>query len=55
MEREEPKTREEAEQRWKQMQEKPDHLALLHMYKRAGVEPLKLAEFVSTFWLLIYS
>jgi small subunit ribosomal protein S10 len=43
----EPKTREEAQQRWKEMQDTPDHLALLRVYKRAGVEPIKLAKFVS--------
>jgi small subunit ribosomal protein S10 len=43
----EPKTRSEAEQRWKEMQNKPDHLTLLHMYKRAGVEPIKLAKCVA--------
>ena len=43
----EPKTREEAQQRWKEMQSTPDHLTLLHMYKRAGVEPIKLAKYVS--------
>ncbi|KAF2128437.1 30S ribosomal protein-like protein S10 [Dothidotthia symphoricarpi CBS 119687] len=40
----EPKTREEAQQRWKDLQKTPDHLTLLHMYKRAGVEPIKLAK-----------
>ncbi|KAH7378500.1 hypothetical protein DE146DRAFT_759043 [Phaeosphaeria sp. MPI-PUGE-AT-0046c] len=40
----EPKTREEAQQKWKEMQNTPDHLALLHMYKRAGVEPIKIAK-----------
>jgi len=44
----EPKTREEAQQRWKEMQNTPDHLTLLHMYKRAGVEPLKVAKSVFT-------
>jgi small subunit ribosomal protein S10 len=42
----EPKTREEAQQRWKEMQNTPDHLSLLHMYKRAGVEPIKVAKSV---------
>jgi len=40
----EPKTREEAQQKWKEMQNKPDSLTLLHMYKRAGVEPIKAAK-----------
>lgn len=40
----EPQTREEAQQRWKEMQNTPDHLTLLHTYKRAGVEPIKLAK-----------
>ncbi|KAF1851120.1 30S ribosomal protein-like protein S10 [Cucurbitaria berberidis CBS 394.84] len=40
----EPRTREEAQQRWKDMQNTPDHLTLLHMYKRAGVEPIKVAK-----------
>ena len=43
----EPHTREEAQQRWKDMQTTPDHLTLLHMYKRAGVEPIKVAKSVS--------
>ena len=43
----EPQTREEAQQRWKDMQNTPDHLTLLHMYKRAGVEPIKVAKSVS--------
>ncbi|KAH7074398.1 hypothetical protein BKA63DRAFT_443366 [Paraphoma chrysanthemicola] len=40
----EPKTREEAQQRWKELQNTPDHLSLLHIYKRAGVEPIKVAK-----------
>ncbi|KAF2028450.1 30S ribosomal protein-like protein S10 [Setomelanomma holmii] len=40
----EPKTREEAQQRWKEAQDTPDHLTLLHLYKRAGVEPIKVAK-----------
>jgi hypothetical protein len=28
------------------MQNTPDHLSLLHMYKRAGVEPIKVAKSV---------
>ncbi|KAF2819152.1 30S ribosomal protein-like protein S10 [Ophiobolus disseminans] len=40
----EPKTREEAQQKWKELQNTPDHMTLLHMYKRAGVEPIKLAK-----------
>lgn len=42
----EPKTREEAQQLWKKMQSTPDHLGLLHIYKRAGVEPIKVAKSV---------
>ncbi|KAI8941032.1 hypothetical protein NX059_002276 [Plenodomus lindquistii] len=40
----EPQTRAEAQEKWKQMQDTPDHLTLLHMYKRAGVEPIKVAK-----------
>ncbi|KAH8724707.1 hypothetical protein GQ44DRAFT_708138 [Phaeosphaeriaceae sp. PMI808] len=40
----EPKTREEAQKLWKEMQTTPDHNTLLHIYKRAGVEPIKLAK-----------
>ncbi|KAI4684140.1 hypothetical protein J4E81_009019 [Alternaria sp. BMP 2799] len=40
----EPKTREEAAQRWKELQNTPDHLGLLKVYKRAGLEPIKLAK-----------
>lgn len=40
----EPQTREEAQKKWKEMQDTPDHLTLLHMYKRAGVEPIKVAK-----------
>ncbi|RMZ70902.1 30s ribosomal s10 [Pyrenophora seminiperda CCB06] len=40
----EPKTREEAQRRWKELQNTPDHLGLLKIYKRAGIEPIKLAE-----------
>ncbi|KAL5119129.1 mitochondrial 37S ribosomal protein rsm10 [Pleosporales sp. CAS-2024a] len=40
----EPKTREEAQQMWKEMQNTPDHLTLLEVYKRAGVEPIKVAK-----------
>jgi hypothetical protein len=42
----EPKTREEAQQRWKEMQNTPDHLTLLHTYRRSGVEPIKVAKSV---------
>jgi hypothetical protein len=53
----EPKTREEAQQKWKEMQDTPDHFTLLHMYKRAGVEPIKVAKSVSplTFCLFVSS
>lgn len=40
----EPKTREEAQQKWKELQSGPDDLTLLRTYKRAGVEPIKLAK-----------
>ncbi|EUC49100.1 hypothetical protein COCMIDRAFT_33571 [Bipolaris oryzae ATCC 44560] len=40
----EPKTREEAQRQWKELQNTPDHLGLLKVYKRAGVEPIKLAK-----------
>ncbi|KAL6704656.1 mitochondrial 37S ribosomal protein rsm10 [Coniothyrium glycines] len=40
----EPRTREDAERKWKELQNTPDHFSLLHMYKRAGVEPIKLAK-----------
>ncbi|KAH3906983.1 hypothetical protein HBI56_113670 [Parastagonospora nodorum] len=40
----EPKTREEAQQKWKEMQDTPDHFTLLHTWKRAGVEPIKVAK-----------
>jgi small subunit ribosomal protein S10 len=42
----EPKTREEAQQKWKEMQDTPDHFTLLHTWKRAGVEPIKVAKSV---------
>lgn len=42
----EPKTREEAQQRLKELQDTPDHFTLLHMYKRAGLEPIKAAKYV---------
>lgn len=42
----EPKTREEAQRQWKELQNTPDHLGLLKVYKRAGVEPIKLAKYV---------
>ncbi|OAL51285.1 ribosomal protein S10 [Pyrenochaeta sp. DS3sAY3a] len=40
----EPKTREEAQQRWKEMQNTPDDLTLLQLYKKGGVEPIKVAK-----------
>ncbi|KNG52568.1 30s ribosomal protein s10 protein [Stemphylium lycopersici] len=40
----EPKTREEAQRQWKELQNTPDHLGLLKVYKRAGVEPIKAAK-----------
>ncbi|OSS45369.1 hypothetical protein B5807_10369 [Epicoccum nigrum] len=40
----EPKTREEAQQKWKAMQNTPDDLTMLHMFKRDGLEPIKLAK-----------
>ncbi|KAF2866611.1 30S ribosomal protein-like protein S10 [Massariosphaeria phaeospora] len=39
-----PTTREESERKWAEMQTTPDHMTMLHMYKRAGVEPIKLAK-----------
>jgi small subunit ribosomal protein S10 len=42
----EPKTREEAQQKWKEMQNTPDDLTLLRIYKRAGAEPIKIAKSV---------
>ncbi|KAF1940912.1 hypothetical protein EJ02DRAFT_405503 [Clathrospora elynae] len=44
MEEWEPKTREEAQERWKELQNSPDHLGLLRIYKRSGVEIIKLAK-----------
>lgn len=43
----EPKTREEAQRQWKELQNTPDHLGLLKVYKRAGIEPIKLAKYVA--------
>jgi small subunit ribosomal protein S10 len=43
----EPKTREDAQRQWKELQNTPDHLGLLKVYKRAGVEPIKLAKSAS--------
>ncbi|KAJ8116816.1 hypothetical protein OPT61_g1857 [Boeremia exigua] len=40
----EPKTREEAQQLWKQMQTRPDDLTMLRAFKRSGVEPISLAK-----------
>ncbi|KAF2012667.1 ribosomal protein S10 [Aaosphaeria arxii CBS 175.79] len=40
----EPKSKEESEKRWKELQDSPDHNTLLHAYKRAGIEPIKLAK-----------
>lgn len=48
MEEWEPQTREEAQQKWKDLQDTPDSLTLLKMYKRAGVEPIKIAKYVSS-------
>lgn len=42
----EPKTKEEAQRKWKKMQETPDHLNLLELFKREGIEPLKVAKYV---------
>lgn len=39
----EPRTREEAQRKWKELQNTPDHFNLLQLYKSAGVEPIKLA------------
>jgi hypothetical protein len=43
----EPKTAEEAAKQWQEAQKTPDHNTLLHVYKRAGVEPIKLAKYVA--------
>jgi small subunit ribosomal protein S10 len=45
----EPKTREEAQQKWEELQNTPDHLTLLSMYKSIGVEPIKTAKSVSLY------
>ncbi|KAF2205166.1 hypothetical protein GQ43DRAFT_437285 [Delitschia confertaspora ATCC 74209] len=44
MEKMQPKTKQEAQELWAKLKEEPDHFAMLHMYKRAGVEPIKLAK-----------
>ncbi|KAF2107505.1 30S ribosomal protein S10, mitochondrial precursor [Lophiotrema nucula] len=43
-ERQEPQTAKEARKQWQALQKTPDHNTLLQMYKRAGVEPIKLAK-----------
>jgi small subunit ribosomal protein S10 len=43
----EPTTVEEAKRVFEEMKRTPDHHTMLHMYKRAGVEPIKLAKYVS--------
>ncbi|KAF2175530.1 30S ribosomal protein-like protein S10 [Zopfia rhizophila CBS 207.26] len=40
----EPMTREDAWKRWEELKKAPDHFTMLHMYKRAGIEPIKLAK-----------
>jgi small subunit ribosomal protein S10 len=45
----EPKTREEAQQKWKELQNTPDHLTLLSIYKGIGVKPIKTAKSVSLY------
>lgn len=35
-------------QQWKEAQSRPDDLTLLKMYKRGGVEPIKLAKYISS-------
>ncbi|EOA89153.1 uncharacterized protein SETTUDRAFT_167728 [Exserohilum turcica Et28A] len=40
----EPRTREEAQRQWQELQNTPDHFGLLKVYKRAGIEPIKLAK-----------
>lgn len=40
----EPKTKEEAQRKWKKMQNTPDHLTLLELFKREGIEPLKVGK-----------
>jgi len=42
----EPKTREEAQRKWKKLQDTPDHLNLLDLYRQHGIEPIKLAKCV---------
>jgi len=42
----EPKTREAAKVKWKKLQNSPDHLSLLEMYRKEGLEVLKLAKYV---------
>ena len=41
-----PKTKEEAQRKWKKMQQTPDDTTLLEMFKREGIEPLKVGKYV---------
>ncbi|KAF2733519.1 hypothetical protein EJ04DRAFT_577587 [Polyplosphaeria fusca] len=41
---EEPQTAKETAKQWKEWQKTPEHNVMLHMYKRAGVEPIKVAK-----------
>jgi small subunit ribosomal protein S10 len=40
-----PKTKKEAQALWEKLKEEPDHFTLLHMYKKVGIEPIKLAKY----------
>ncbi|KAF2750293.1 hypothetical protein M011DRAFT_456199 [Sporormia fimetaria CBS 119925] len=44
----EPKTAAEARKQWESFQATPDHTSLLEMYKRVGIEPIKLAKYASS-------
>ncbi|KAF2715188.1 30S ribosomal protein-like protein S10 [Pleomassaria siparia CBS 279.74] len=39
-----PKTQAEAKEKWKELQDSPSHYNLLSMYKKADVQPIKLAK-----------
>jgi hypothetical protein len=49
----EPKTAEEAKKRWAEAKDTQDHKTLLQIYKRAGVEPIKLAKYICLIDLLV--
>ena len=40
-----PKTKEEARQLWEKLKEEPDHYTLLQMFKKRGLEPIKVAKY----------